>query len=91
MNTRWNVFGFDVMLLDTAGIRKRSKVNEDIGFCSVICSIRAIEESDVCFLMMDAQDGCSSRIAHPLHHPEERKRLVVLVNKWDRSRRIPIP
>jgi len=84
INTRWNVFGFDVMLLDTAGIRKRSKVNEDIEFYSVIRSIRAIEESDVCFLMIDAQDGVQQQDLHILSIIQKNgKGLVVLVNKWD--------
>lgn len=84
INTRWNVFGFDVMLLDTAGIRKKQKVDEDIEFYSVIRSIRAIEESDVCFLMVDATDGIQQQDLHILSIIQKNgKGLVVLVNKWD--------
>ncbi|MEZ4806712.1 MAG: ribosome biogenesis GTPase Der [Flavobacteriales bacterium] len=84
INTRWNVFGHDVMLLDTAGIRKKQKVDEDIEFYSVIRSIRAIEESDVCMLMIDAQDGVQQQDLHILSIIQKNgKGLVVLVNKWD--------
>ncbi|MCB0771015.1 MAG: ribosome biogenesis GTPase Der [Flavobacteriales bacterium] len=84
INTRWNVFGHDVMLLDTAGIRKKAKVDEDIEFYSVIRSIRAIEESDVCLLMIDAQDGVQQQDLHILSIIQKNgKGLVVLVNKWD--------
>ncbi len=84
INTRWNVFGFDVMLLDTAGIRKKQKVDEDIEFYSVIRSIRAIEDSDVCFLMVDATDGVQQQDLHILSIIQKNgKGLVVLVNKWD--------
>lgn len=84
INTRWKVFGFDVMLLDTAGIRKKQKVDEDIEFYSVIRSIRAIEDSDVCFLMVDAQEGVQAQDMHILSIIQKNgKGLVVLVNKWD--------
>ena len=84
INTRWNVFGHDVMLLDTAGIRRKAKVDEDIEFYSVVRSIRAIEESDVCFLMIDAQDGVQQQDLHILAIIQKNaKGLVVLVNKWD--------
>jgi len=84
INTRWKVFGFDVMLLDTAGIRKKSKVNEDIEFYSVLRSVRAIEDSDVCLLMIDAQDGVQQQDLHILSIIQKNgKGLVVLVNKWD--------
>ncbi len=84
INTRWNVFGFDVTLLDTAGIRKKQKVDEDIEFYSVIRSIRAIEDSDVCFLMIDAQDGVQAQDMHILSIIQKNgKGLVLLVNKWD--------
>jgi len=84
INTRWNVFGYDVMLLDTAGIRKKQKVDEDIEFYSVIRSIRAIEDSDVCFLMIDAKDGVQAQDLHILSLIQKNgKGVVVLVNKWD--------
>lgn len=84
VNTRWNVFGHDVMLLDTAGIRKKAKVEEDIEFYSVIRSVRAIEDSDVCLLMIDAQEGVQQQDLHILSIIQKNgKGLVVLVNKWD--------
>jgi len=84
INTRWNVFGFDVMMLDTAGIRKKSKVEEDIEFYSVLRSVRAIEDSDVCLLMIDAQDGVQQQDLHILSIIQKNgKGLVVVVNKWD--------
>jgi GTP-binding protein len=84
INTRWNVFGHDVMLLDTAGIRRKAKVEEDIEFYSVIRSVRAIEESDVCLLMIDAQEGVQQQDLHILNIIlKNGKGLVVLVNKWD--------
>lgn len=84
INTRWNVFGHDVMLLDTAGIRKKSKVDEDIEFYSVLRSVRAIEDSDVCLLMIDAQEGVQQQDLHILSIIQKNgKGLVVVVNKWD--------
>lgn len=84
INTRWTVFGHDVMLLDTAGIRKKQKVDEDIEFYSVVRSIRAIEESDVCLLMVDATEGVQQQDLHILSIIQKNgKGLVVLVNKWD--------
>jgi GTPase len=84
INTRWNVFGYDVMLLDTAGIRRKAKVDEDIEFYSVLRSVRAIEDSDVCFLMIDAADGIQQQDLHILSIIlKNGKGLVVLVNKWD--------
>lgn len=84
INTRWNVFGHDVMLLDTAGIRRKAKVDEDIEFYSVLRSVRAIEDSDVCLLMVDAQEGIQQQDLHILSIIQKNgKGLVVLVNKWD--------
>ena len=84
INTRWNIFGFDVMLLDTAGIRRKAKVQEDIEFYSVLRSIRAIEDSDVCLLMIDAQDGIQQQDLHIMSIIQKNgKGVVVLVNKWD--------
>ena len=84
IDTRWNVFGYDVMLLDTAGIRKKGKVDEDIEFYSVIRSIRAIEGCDVCMLMIDAKDGIEQQDLHILSIIQKNgKGVVVVVNKWD--------
>ncbi|MBL0127035.1 MAG: ribosome biogenesis GTPase Der [Flavobacteriales bacterium] len=84
INTRWNVFGHDLMLLDTAGIRKKGKVDEDIEFYSVMRSIRAIEDSDVCVLMVDARDSIQQQDLHILSIIQKNgKGVVVVVNKWD--------
>ena len=82
--TRYNKFGFDFYLVDTAGIRKKSKVNEDIEYYSVIRSIHAIENSDVCILMLDATRGIESQDANIFSLiARNKKGLVVCVNKWD--------
>lgn len=84
IHTRFNKFGFDFWMLDTAGLRKKSKVTEDIEFYSVLRSIRAIEESDVAILMLDATQGLESQDLNILHLVEKNhKGLVVIVNKWD--------
>lgn len=81
---RYNKFGFDFYLVDTAGIRKKQKVNEDIEYYSVIRSIRAIEASDVCILMIDATRGIEGQDANIFGLIQKnRKGLVVCVNKWD--------
>ena len=82
--TRYNKFGFDFYLVDTAGIRKKAKVNEDIEYYSVIRSIRAIENSDVCVLMIDATRGIESQDDNIFSLIQKNKKgLVVCVNKWD--------
>lgn len=82
--TRYNKFGFDFYLVDTAGIRKKAKVNEDIEYYSVIRSIRAIEASDVCILMIDATRGIESQDSNIFSLIQRNKKgLVVCVNKWD--------
>lgn len=82
--TRYNKFGFDFYLVDTAGIRKKAKVNEDIEYYSVIRSIRAIEASDVCILMIDATRGIEAQDQSIFSLIQRNKKgLVVCVNKWD--------
>ncbi len=82
--TRYNKYGFDFYLVDTAGIRKKNKVNEDIEYYSVIRSIRAIEASDVCILMIDATRGIESQDTNIFSLIQKNKKgLVVCVNKWD--------
>lgn len=82
--TRYQGFGFDFFLVDTAGIRKRSKVQEDIEFYSVLRSIRSIENSDVCLLLIDAQDGIQKQDLNIFYTIEKNaKGVVILVNKWD--------
>ena len=82
--TRYDKFGFDFYLVDTAGIRKKSKVNEDLEFYSVMRSIRAIENSDVCVLMIDATRGIESQDMNIFQLIQKNnKSLVVVINKWD--------
>lgn len=82
--TRYNKFGFDFYLVDTAGIRKKNKVNEDLEFYSVMRSIRAIENSDVCILLIDAERGIEAQDMNIFQLIQRnQKSLVVFVNKWD--------
>ena len=82
--TRYEKFGFDFYLVDTAGIRKKNKVNEDLEFYSVMRSIRAIENSDVCILMIDATRGIEAQDMNIFQIIQRNKKsLVVVVNKWD--------
>ncbi len=82
--TRYNKFGHDFYLVDTAGIRKKAKVNEDLEYYSVIRSIRAIENADVCLLMIDATRGIESQDLNIFSVIQKNKKgLVVCVNKWD--------
>ena len=82
--TRYNKFGFDFYLVDTAGIRRKNKVTEDLEFYSVMRSIRAIENSDVCILMIDATRGIESQDMNIFQLIQKNnKSLVVVVNKWD--------
>jgi GTP-binding protein len=83
-NTHFNAFGMDFMLVDTAGLRKKSKVYENIEFYSVMRSIRAIEECDVAILIIDATEGFDSQDMNILRLIERNKKgLVLVVNKWD--------
>ena len=82
--TRYDKFGFDFYLVDTAGIRKKNKVTEDLEFYSVMRSIRAIENSDVCILMLDATRGVEGQDLNIFSLVQRnQKGLVVVVNKWD--------
>ena len=82
--TRYNKFGFDFYLVDTAGIRRKNKVTEDLEFYSVMRSIRAIENSDVCILMIDATRGIEGQDMNIFQLIQKNnKSLVVVVNKWD--------
>lgn len=84
IDTDFNLFGFDFKLVDTAGIRKKSKVHEDIEFYSVIRSVRSIEYSDVCIFMIDASEGIQKQDLNIFYIIEKNKKgVVVLVNKWD--------
>lgn len=82
--TKYDKFGFDFYLIDTAGIRKKNKVNEDLEYYSVIRSIRSIESSDVCILMLDALRGIEAQDMNIVTLVQRNsKGLVVVVNKWD--------
>ena len=82
--TRFDKFGFDFYLVDTAGIRRKNKVTEDLEFYSVMRSIRSIENSDVCILMIDATRGIEAQDMNIFQLIQKNsKSLVVVVNKWD--------
>ena len=84
IHSRYSKFGYDFYLTDTAGIRKKGKVTEDLEYFSVIRSIRAIEDSDVCILMIDATRGIESQDLNIFQLIQKNKKgLVVCVNKWD--------
>lgn len=84
IHTRYNAFGFDFNLIDTAGIRKKAKVNEDIEYYSVLRSVRTIENADVCIFMVDATEGIQKQDLTIYYMIEKNhKGVVVLVNKWD--------
>lgn len=84
IHTHYKGFGHDFLLIDTAGLRKKGKVSEDIEFYSVMRSIRAIEDCDVCILMLDATQGIEAQDLNIFHLAERnRKGIVIVVNKWD--------
>jgi len=84
IHTRYSKYNHDFFLVDTAGLRKKGKVKEDIEFYSVMRSVRAIEYSDVCMLLLDATIGIESQDVNIFHLIERnRKGVLVLVNKWD--------
>jgi len=84
IDTRYNRYGFEFNLVDTAGIRRKAKVKEDLEFYSVMRSVRAIEHCDVCLLLLDASRGFDGQVANIfwLAH-RNNKGVVILVNKWD--------
>ncbi|WP_286850166.1 ribosome biogenesis GTPase Der, partial [Sphingobacterium sp. UBA7253] len=80
----YNQYGHNFLLIDTAGLRRKSKVNEDIEFYSVMRTIKALEDSDVTILMLDAQDGLEAQDVNIFNLAEKnRKGIVIVVNKWD--------
>jgi len=84
IDTKYNRFGFEFNLIDTAGIRRKSKVKEDLEFYSVMRSVRAIEHSDVCLIVLDATRGFDGQVQNIFWLAERnRKGIVILVNKWD--------
>lgn len=83
-NTRYNMFGKNFILIDTAGVRKKARVKEDIEFYSVIRAIRSLQNSDVCVVMIDAQNGLESQDINLINLAiKYRKGIVLMVNKWD--------
>jgi GTP-binding protein len=84
IHSRFKAFGFDFLLIDTAGIRKKAKVTEDIEYYSVLRSVRTIENADVCLLMIDASEGIQKQDLSIYYMIEKNsKGVVVIVNKWD--------
>lgn len=84
IHSRYNLFGNDFILIDTAGIRKKSKVHEDLEFYSTLRSIKAMEESDVCIVVVDAQSGIESQDLSIISLAQKQgKGLVIMMNKWD--------
>lgn len=84
IDTKYNRFGFEFNLVDTAGIRRKSKVKEDLEFYSVMRSVRAIEHADVCILMVDATRGFEGQDQNIFWLAEKNKKgVVILINKWD--------
>lgn len=84
LNIHYNRFGYDFILVDTAGLRKKAKVSEDVEFYSVMRSVRAIEDSDVCMLLLDATRGMEAQDLNIFHLIERNKKgVVIVVNKWD--------
>ena len=84
LNTPFNKFGFDFILVDTAGLRKKKNVHENLEFYSVMRSVRAIEHADVCVLIIDAERGFQSQDQRIFHIADRNKKgIVILVNKWD--------
>ena len=84
LNTSFNKFGFNFVLVDTAGVRKKKNVHDDLEFYSVMRSVRAIEHSDVCILMVDATRGFESQDQRIFHIADRNKKgIIILVNKWD--------
>jgi len=80
----YNQFGHEFLLIDTAGLRRKAKVNEDIEFYSVLRTIKALEDSDVVVLMLDANDGIEAQDINIFHLAEKNKKgIVIVVNKWD--------
>lgn len=84
IHSRYNAFGKEFIIVDTAGLRRKSKVSEDIEFYSVMRSVRALEDSDVCIVMLDATRGIEAQDVNIITLAEKnRKGIVILVNKWD--------
>jgi GTP-binding protein len=84
ITTKFNAFGFDLKLIDTAGIRKKGKINEDIEFYSIMRAVRSIENSDVCLLLIEASEGMMAQDMNIFQLAiSNKKGVVIVVNKWD--------
>jgi GTPase len=84
IHSRYKMYGNDFILIDTAGIRKKTKVTEDVEFYSVLRSLRALEESDVCIIIIDAERGLESQDVNIISLAQKQnKGIVIMVNKWD--------
>ncbi|MFM7024408.1 MAG: ribosome biogenesis GTPase Der [Flavobacteriales bacterium] len=84
VHTRYKAFGHDFILIDTAGLRRKSKIDEDLEFYSTLRTLNSIENSDVCLLMIDAEKGMEAQDINIFHIIEKAKKgVVILVNKWD--------
>lgn len=84
INTRYKMFGKDFLLIDTAGIRRKSKVKENVEFYSVMRSVKALDEADVCIIMIDATQGVEGQDLNIIRLAQNRKKgIMVLMNKWD--------
>ncbi len=84
IHSRYKMYGKDFILIDTAGVRKKSKVTEDVEFYSVLRSLRAIEDCDVCIIVIDAQRGLESQDVNLISLAQKQgKGIVIMVNKWD--------
>src|SRR5258708_33543168 len=84
IHIHYNQYGHNFMLVDTAGLRKKTKVKENIEFYSVMRTIKALEDADVVILMIDAVEGIESQDINIFHLAEKNKKsIVIVVNKWD--------
>jgi GTP-binding protein len=84
INSRYTLYGHDFIITDTAGIRRKAKIKEDIEFYSILRSIRTLEESDVCIVMLDATRGIEAQDVNIIALAERRRKgIVIMVNKWD--------
>ena len=84
VHTRYNMFGFDFEIIDTAGLRKRKQIEDNLEFYSTVRTVKAIDQSDVCLLLLDAQDGMERQDLHIFWQIVESYRgVVIVVNKWD--------
>lgn len=84
IHSRYKMFGQDFILIDTAGIRKKAKVHEDIEFYSVLRSLRTLEESDVCIVVVDAERGLESQDVNIISLAQRQgKGMLIMINKWD--------